>query len=250
MGKPHGIEHFSRYFKEFSNNYTIIGGSAASTLLEDQGLNFRKTVDLDIVLLINSSKDFNRKMAEYLEEGAYQIKEATEDSPKYYRFSNPQKEEFPKIIEIFAHNESNLDLFRGQYIIPIQNDSFVRISAILLDDDYFKIIRECATKSLEDYSVLNPIGIICLKGKAFRELTERKEDSKKIKKHRSDIIKMVQLLNSNDQYLLTETPKKDMELLLESISLDLSSKEIKQITEGLLSDKGDVIKILKRTFGI
>ena len=95
MIKPHGIEHFTKFFKEFSEYYTIIGGSAASILLENQGLDFRNTVDIDVVLLINSSIEFNQKLNNYLLEGKYQTKEATEGSPKYYRFSSPQKEEFP-----------------------------------------------------------------------------------------------------------------------------------------------------------
>ena len=89
MAKPNGIKHFSDYFKEHQKDYVIIGGSAAAVLLEDEGLEFRKTVDLDVVLLTNSSKELNSKIGEYLKIGQYQTKEATQGSPRYYRFSNP-----------------------------------------------------------------------------------------------------------------------------------------------------------------
>ena len=94
MAKPHGINHFSDYFKGHEKDYVIIGGSAVAVYLEDEGLNFRTTDDLDIVLLTNSSQEFNKKLSAYLEAGRYQTKEATENEPQYYRFSKPQIGEF------------------------------------------------------------------------------------------------------------------------------------------------------------
>ena len=43
MSIPTGIKHFSENFREFENDYAIIGGVAAAVLLGDAGLQFRST---------------------------------------------------------------------------------------------------------------------------------------------------------------------------------------------------------------
>ena len=49
-----GIEIFRRYFKDFSDNYILIGGAACDEHLTDKGLNFRATKDLDIMLIVEA----------------------------------------------------------------------------------------------------------------------------------------------------------------------------------------------------
>ncbi len=51
----HGIEVFREYFKEYSHQYVLIGGTACDILLDDLGSSFRATKDLDIVLIIGES---------------------------------------------------------------------------------------------------------------------------------------------------------------------------------------------------
>ncbi len=47
-----GIKVYKEYFKEFTNNYVLIGGAACDERLEDAGLSFRVTKDLDIIYFI------------------------------------------------------------------------------------------------------------------------------------------------------------------------------------------------------
>jgi hypothetical protein len=41
MVRPHGFEHFCGYLKGLKEHYVILGGGAASILMDDEGLEFR-----------------------------------------------------------------------------------------------------------------------------------------------------------------------------------------------------------------
>lgn len=50
-----GIEIFQEYFKEYTDQYVLIGGAACSVSFEEQEINFgRTTKDLDIVLIVEA----------------------------------------------------------------------------------------------------------------------------------------------------------------------------------------------------
>jgi hypothetical protein len=116
------------------DQFAIIGGSAASVLMEEQELDFRPTKDIDLVILTNASDELNSRIATYVKTGGYKVKEATEGSPRYYRFSRPVAEVYPNVLEIFARNESEIVLDEGQYVIPVADTKSMRLSAILLDE--------------------------------------------------------------------------------------------------------------------
>ena len=43
-----GLDIFRQYFKDYAGNYIIIGGTACSELIEDEGLKPRATKDIDL----------------------------------------------------------------------------------------------------------------------------------------------------------------------------------------------------------
>lgn len=47
-----GLEHFKTWFADYQDKYILIGGTAASLVMEDVGLQFRATKDLDLVLTV------------------------------------------------------------------------------------------------------------------------------------------------------------------------------------------------------
>ena len=49
-----GLDYFRRHFASYSDRYVLIGGTACTLLMEDVGLNFRATKDLDIVLHVEA----------------------------------------------------------------------------------------------------------------------------------------------------------------------------------------------------
>jgi hypothetical protein len=47
-----GLEIFKEYFKDYSENYIIIGGTACDVIIDDAGFEARATKDIDIILII------------------------------------------------------------------------------------------------------------------------------------------------------------------------------------------------------
>lgn len=199
MARPRGFDHFCNYLIGLESRYVIIGGGAASILMEDEGLEFRATKDVDLVVL-SRSDELNIRILSYIKDGGYKIKEATDGAPRYYRFREPAKKDCPALIEVFARNELNLDLEEGQYIIPIHDKNVERLSAILLDDAYFEIIQKNLVRSQSGIPLINAPANICLKARAHRELFDRKAmgdesvDEKSIQKHLKDIWRIAAVL--------------------------------------------------------
>ena len=245
MALPRGLEHFTEHFKDHENDYVIIGGGAAAAYLEDEGLEFRATQDIDMVLFTNNSKELNAKITEYISLGEYEVNERTEGAPRYYRFTKPKKDEFPKIVEIFSRNENEIELRDKQYIIPIQNYEDSQLSAILLDDEYFELIRNNAVKSERGFSVINPYVNICLKARAFRELQERGEERNKISKHKKNVLRLAQALGDLKQPLKGK-PREDLLKVVEAIR-EMQEKEVKQVIGESLT-KSEILEILTRSF--
>ncbi len=62
-----GIESFKEWFKENKQQYTIIGGTACDILMSHEGLEFRATKDIDLVLIIEAiDANFGKKFWEYV----------------------------------------------------------------------------------------------------------------------------------------------------------------------------------------
>lgn len=62
-----GIESFKEWFKGNESQYAIIGGTACDILMTEEGLDFRATKDIDLVLIIEAvDAAFGRKFWDYL----------------------------------------------------------------------------------------------------------------------------------------------------------------------------------------
>ena len=61
-----GIETFENFFRDFSQEYVLIGGTACDLLMEEAGIEFRATKDLDIVLIVEAlTEKFGMKFWEF-----------------------------------------------------------------------------------------------------------------------------------------------------------------------------------------
>ena len=49
-----GIERFKEWFRGYENHYAIIGGTACDLLMTEEGLDFRGTKDIDLVLIVEA----------------------------------------------------------------------------------------------------------------------------------------------------------------------------------------------------
>jgi hypothetical protein len=253
MARPHGFDHFCSYLTGLENLYVIIGGGAASILMEDGGLEFRATKDVDLVVL-SRSEDLNARILSYIKDGGYKTKEATEGSPRYYRFREPTKKECPVLVEVFARNELNLELQDGQYIIPIHDDAVERLSAILLDDEYFEIIQRNLMTSQSGIPLINALANICLKARAHRELFDRKTagdktvDEKVVQKHLKDIWRIAAVLTGDENITLKGQPLKDITAAIGKLD-QIPEGQFKQVMEKTPELKKESIMIaLKKVF--
>lgn len=189
-----GLDVFRKYFTDYEDQYVLIGGAACDIVFESNEVNFRATRDLDIVLIIEAlTPKFAERFWDFIVAGRYRNKTTNDGKPQFYRFDKPEENSFPKMIELFCRSDFKLENAEG--IIPIHiDDEISSLSAILLDDDYYKVLLDGKVVR-NGLSVLRPEYIILFKAKAYLDLKERKEtggtvDSNDIKKHKKDILRI------------------------------------------------------------
>ncbi len=49
-----GIDSFRDWFRGYEDQYVIIGGTACDLLMTEEGLDFRATKDIDLVLIVEA----------------------------------------------------------------------------------------------------------------------------------------------------------------------------------------------------
>lgn len=98
-----GLDLFRERFKAFADRYVLIGGTACDLILEEAGLHFRATKDLDIVLCIESvDARFAQAFWAFVKEGGYQVQASAEGKPWFYRFQKPADPAYPAMLELFS----------------------------------------------------------------------------------------------------------------------------------------------------
>ena len=74
-----GLDVFREHFAAHADQFVLIGGTAASLAMEEAGLEFRATKDLDIVLHIEAlSPSFGEVFWRFIEAGRYEIRPASD----------------------------------------------------------------------------------------------------------------------------------------------------------------------------
>ena len=68
-----GFESFKRWFSEYSEQYAIIGGTACDLLMSEEGMDFRATRDIDMVLIVESlTPQFGARFWSYIRDAGYE----------------------------------------------------------------------------------------------------------------------------------------------------------------------------------
>lgn len=68
-----GIDSFKEWFKGSEEQYAIIGGTACDILMTEEGLDFRATKDIDLVLIIEAvDANFGKKFWKYVKQAGYE----------------------------------------------------------------------------------------------------------------------------------------------------------------------------------
>ena len=191
-----GLDLFRDRFREFEDSFILIGGAACDEWFASEGLAFRATKDLDIVLIIEVlDPKFIGAFRAFIREGEYEIRECSEEPPILYRFAKPKNEKFPAALELFSRKPQGIDLGKGQEIVPVKmGGDHHSLSAILVNDDYYALIQKYKD-ARDGLPCANATALIPLKAHAWLNLTKRKHDgeeidSAKITKHRNDVFRL------------------------------------------------------------
>ena len=217
-----GLNIFRDYFRNYAEHYILIGGTACDLAMSEAGVNFRATKDLDIVLCVEAlDESFVKAFWAFIKAGDYQIQQKSTERKQFYRFQKPGNKDYPAMLELFSRKPDALTLANESHLTPIPVDEDVSsLSAILLNDDYYRFIQTGKT-IIDTLSVVNPDRLIPLKVRAWIDLTERKQrgeaiDSKDIKKHRNDVFRLYQIMQPD---LIKDIPETIMADLSRFITL-------------------------------
>jgi hypothetical protein len=247
-----GLDVFIKYFKEFSQNYVIIGGTACDLIIDEAGFYPRATKDIDLILVVEAlTSDFVKQFWQFVKDGRYERNESSDTERKYYRFVKPEQEEFPFQIELFSRSPDLIHIDEGIHLTPIPTpDDLSSLSAILLDEEYYGFILEHSSE-VNALHRANIESLICLKAKAYLEITERikkgsKEDSKLLRKHKGDIFRLGAMLPEGDQCELPGSIKNDMTNFIKDITEELPGKELfRNMGIGRVSPKSVLDQLIK-----
>lgn len=217
-----GLDKFISHFKGMENSYVLIGGCACDIWLSSLGIPFRLTKDIDMVIIMEAlNSEFVQAFWNFIKLGHYQSLTESSDKPKFYRFRGPEKKGFPFMIELLSKN--SLDLPHYIHLTPIPTDADISsLSAILLDDEYYKFILE-EKITVGNIPIIPPQCLIPLKAKAYLDLKRRKESGdqtvkvKDVKKHRNDIFRLSLSIAPAEHYSLPSSIENDVQNFLEDI---------------------------------
>ncbi len=240
------------YFNDYPDNYIIIGGTACDIIIEEAGLVPRVTKDFDVILIVEAlSSDFVKQFWKFIHDGNYERKEKSAEDRKYYRFVKPEKRDFPYQIELFSRKPDLIDLEEPAYLTPIPvDDDLSSLSAILLSDDYYKYLIDHSTLK-NGIHIANTEALICLKIKAFLEISERivsgsTEDSKQLRKHKTDVFRLAITLTEDNIFDLPESIKVHFQKFADIIANELPDKAIfKEMGSGNIDVKNVFLQLRK-----
>lgn len=243
-----GIESFREWFRGYEEQYAIIGGTACDLLMAEEGLEFRATKDIDLVLIIEAvDAAFGRKFWEYIVAAGYEHRNKSTGKPQFYRFTNPKSREYPAMIELFTRKPDAVIIPEDSTLSPLPMDEDISsLSAILLNKDYYELLKQGRVR-VAGITILDAPYLIPFKARAWMDLADRKAegkqvDSRNIRKHKNDVFRLTELLDSNQKPLpfLPDTVKADMRdftVRMASENVDLKQLGIYDKTKETILDE-------------
>ncbi len=234
-----GLELFRDYFQGEQDKYVLIGGAACYLVMDEVGLDFRATKDLDIVLCVEAMDAvFAKKFWDFVREGEYETQQKSTGDKQFYRFMKPKTPAFPFMLELFSRRLENVFLEGETHLTPLPMDADTSsLSAILMDDHYYQLLLG-GKQNVDDVTVLQPGLIVVFKAKAWLDLTARRNAGEvikgsDIKKHKNDVFRLFQLLSTDHKIELSEPVKEDMRQFIADVRVDppvLSDLKIKGVS--------------------
>ena len=203
-----GLDKFREAFKDFSDNYVIIGGTACDITMTGTEVRARATHDIDMIIVVERmTPQYGERFWQFIREAGYRPEKSKAkegESPKYemYRFvdGNPG---YPEMIELLSRHPDALGEPKGLVIEPLPIDGELSsLSAIIMDDDYYQFTIE-HSRLTDNIRHADSAALIALKARAYLNLLQDKQNgkhvnSKDIKKHRSDVLKNVVIMTEDE----------------------------------------------------
>lgn len=231
-----GLDTFAAFFAGDEKRYALIGGVATQLVLEDAGLSARATKDLDIVLCVEAlDPAFGEKLWAFIREGGYEVRQEGIEGQCFYRFAKPADPAYPAMLEFFAREPGRLPLAADAHLTPVPFEQQVEsLSAILLDQDYYDFLH-AHTRQLAGMRIVTEPALIALKARAWLDLTARKAadpdavDSRHIGKHRSDVLRLSQLLSPGESIGVADAIRDDISSFCRRVIADISPQLLSQL---------------------
>ena len=213
-------------------------------------MDFRATKDIDLVLIVEAiTPDFGKQFWQFVKDAGYEHRNKSTGLPQFYRFSHPTAGGYPFMIELFSRRAEAISLPDDAVLTPLpMEDDISSLSAILLDDDYYQLVRN-GTVIVDGINVLDAAYLIPFKAKAWLDLSQKKAagqsvDSKNIKKHKNDVFRLSALLTQQSHIIVTENVLADLHAFLSAMQNE--PVDLKQL--GIVRDKSTVIADLMRIY--
>ena len=220
----------------------------------------RATDDIDMILVIEKmTPEFGQRFWEFIDEGKYENlqrkREDKEPVTELFRFLEP-KNGFPVQIELLSKYPDVLGVPTGFHLTPIPvGEEIPSLSAILLDEEYYRHTIDSSIIE-EGICIANPLSLLCLKVKAFLNLTEEKKinpnvRSADIKKHRDDVFKLLAMrIDPFTPVELSATMKDEMSVFINTMEESLPNQSLRESLQRTDDDIRGFLGIMKEIFGI
>ena len=149
------------------------------------------------------------------------------------------------MIELFSRKPIEFPIDDLLHLTSIHiDDDISSLSAILLNEDYYHFLKS-GIKIIDGLPVLDEAHLIPFKVKAYIEIKERglqgeRGQSRHIRKHRNDVLKLLTLLYEDKKIELNGILKVDMKQFIESLKDEDISKDV--------IDKDTAIEILETIY--
>jgi hypothetical protein len=222
-----GLDLFRQAFADHASQFVLIGGTAATLAMEGAGLAFRATKDLDVVLHIEAlDASFGTTFWRFIESGRFEIRQASATGrPVHYRFQRPADERYPAMLELFCRAPDGISLGSDAHLTPIPiSEAVASLSAILLDDDYYAFVMG-GRRVVDGLPWVAEDRLIPLKAVAWLDLSGRAArgesiDSRDIRKHANDILRLSQLLTPGTVIDVSAKITADLHRFLDNLLID------------------------------
>jgi hypothetical protein len=250
-----GLDKFAAHFAGYQDRYILIGGAATWLVLDEAGIEPRATKDLDIVLCLEVlDPEFGATFWEFIKAGEYELQEKSDGSKSFYRFQKLAQPGYPVMLELFSRTPDISILGEDSQLTPIPiGEDISSLSAILLDENYYDFIHQ-HKREIAGIAIVGEECLIPLKASAWLDLTKRKAngenvDSRDIKKHRTDVLRLYQLLPPDLNIALPKSIQDDLGEFLEAIEPELDQQLLKSIgLQGV--SVAEVFQTIETVYGI